>query len=87
MNETLEILQQELQRPPSRRRKKVKRLVTSKLISEIESEIIKINYYLTTKIIQNRGNNLYQPNTGDEDQPLRERAKYLIDLVEKLKKI
>ena len=87
MNETLEILQQELQRPPSRRRKKVKRLVTSKLISEIESEIIKINYYLTTKIIQNRGNNLYQPNTGDEDQPLRERAKYLIDLVKKLKKI
>lgn len=87
MNETLEILQQELQRPPSRRRKKVKRLVTSKLISEIESEIIKINYYLTTKIIQNRGNNLYQPNTDDEDQPLRERAKYLIDLVEKLKKI
>lgn len=87
MNETLEILQQELQRPPSRRRKKVKRLVTSKLISEIESEIIKINYYLTTKIIQNRGNNLYQPNTSDEDQPLRERAKYLIDLVKKLKKI
>ena len=85
MNETLEILQQELQRPPSRRRKKVKRLVTSKLISEIESEIIKINYYLTTKCINNRGS--YRPNTSDEDQPLRERAKYLIDLVEKLKKI
>jgi len=87
MNETLEILNQELQRPPSRRRKKVKRLVTSELISEIQSEIIKINSYLTAKIIQNRGNNLYQPNTGDEDQPLRDRAKYLIDLVEKLKKI
>lgn len=85
MNEKLEILQQELQRPPSRRRKKVKRLVTSELITEIQSEIIKINSYLTSKCINNRGN--YKPHTGDEDQPLRERAKYLIDLVEKLKKI
>ena len=78
MNETLEILQQELKRPPSRRRKKVKRLVTSELISEIQSEIVKINHYLTSKCINNRGN---------YNQPLRERAKYLIDLVEKLKKI
>ena len=85
MNETLEILQQELQRSPSRRRKKIKRLVTSELISEIQSEIIKINSYLTEKCIKNRGN--YKPNTGDEDQPLRDRAKDLIDLVEKLKKI
>lgn len=87
MNEILETLEQELKRPPSRRRKKVKRLVTSKLISDIQSEIIQINGYLTSKIIKNRGNNAYQPNTGDEDQPLRDRSKYLIDLVEKLKKI
>lgn len=85
MNEKIEILEQELQRPPSRRRKKVKRLVTSKLISEIQSEIVKINYYLTSKCINNRGN--YKPHTGDKDQPLRDRAKYLIDLVEKLKSI
>ena len=86
MNETLEILEQELKRSPSKRRKKVKKLVNSKLISDIESEIIKINSYLVEKCINNRAGG-YQPHTGDEDQPLRVRVKYLMDLVTKLKNI
>ena len=53
MNE-LELISEELKRPRSRRRKKIIRLITPKLISDIESEIIKIELYLTTKVISNR---------------------------------
>ena len=35
------------------------------------SRIIEIESYLTTKVIDNRGKG-YQPNTEDEDQPLRD---------------
>ena len=83
MNE-LELISEELKRPRSRRRKKITRLITPKLISDIESEIIKIEIYLTTKVISNRGGG-YRPNDADEDQPLRVRVKYLRDFVSKLK--
>lgn len=84
--ETLTLIEQEFKRPKSRRRKKVKKLVTTELITKIESEIGRINLYLTKKIIEYRGNRLYQPNTGDEDQPQRQRVEYLLTLVDKLKK-
>lgn len=83
MNE-LDLISEELKRPRSRRRKKVTRLITPQLISDIESEIIKIEGYLTGKVISNRANG-YRPSDGDEDQPLRVRVKYLRDLVSKLK--
>lgn len=83
MNE-LELIAEELKRPKSRRRKKVTKLITPDLISNIESEIIKIEYYLTTKVILNRGNG-YRPSDGDEDQHLRVRVKYLRDLVNRLR--
>jgi len=82
MNE-LDLVSEELKRPKSRRRKKVTKIITPNFIREIESEIIKINLYLTSKCI---GSNNYKPHTGDEDQPLRERAKYLIDLCVELRK-
>lgn len=85
MRETIEKLSQELEKYPSRRSKKVLRLVTPDLISKIESEIIKINSYLTNRCIMERST--YHPETGDEDQPLRDRVKYLIDLVSKLKSL
>jgi len=84
MNE-LELISEELKRPKSRRRKGVTRLITPKLISDIESEIIKIEYYLTTKIIENRQNPDYRPSSGDDDQPLRERVAYLRVLISKLR--
>ena len=82
MNE-LDLVSEELKRPKSCRRKKVTKIITPNFIREIESEIIKINLYLTSKCI---GSNNYKPHTGDEDQPLRERAKYLIDLCVELRK-
>ena len=82
MNE-LDLVSEELKRPKSRRRKKVTKIITPNFIREIESEIIKINLYLTSKCI---GSNNYKPHTGDEDQPLRERSKYLIDLCVELRK-
>jgi hypothetical protein len=85
MNETIELLDQELKRYPSKRRKKVLKLATPKLISQIESEIIKINSYLIGRIINERGT--YRPETGDKDQPLRDKANYLMDLVKRLKSI
>jgi len=85
MNETIELLNQELKRYPSRRRKKILKLATPKLISQIESEILRINGYLVSRIINERGT--YKPETGDEDQPLRNKATYLMDLVKRLKSI
>lgn len=82
MNETIELLSKELERYPSRRRKKILKLATPKLISQIESEILKINGYLVGRIINERGT--YHPQTGDEDQPLRDKATYLMDLVKRL---
>jgi hypothetical protein len=79
----IDLVFEELKRPKSRRRKKVTNLITTQFIREIESEIVKINLYLTTKCI---GSNNYRPHTGDEDHPLRERAKYLIDLCANLRK-
>ena len=38
---------------------------------KILSKICRIEYYLTSKIIDNRGTN-YRPYLGDEDQPLRD---------------
>lgn len=38
---------------------------------EIISRICKIELYLTTKIMNNRGTG-YKPIVGDEDQPLRD---------------
>lgn len=84
MNE-LELISEELKRPKSRRRKRVTNLITPKLISDIESEIIRIEYYLTTKIISNRHKSGYGPSTGDEDQPLRDKVMYLRTLVNKLR--
>jgi len=81
MNE-IELVVEELKRSKSRRRKKITSLITPQFIRNIESEIIKINLYLTTKSI---GNSNYKPNTGDEDQPLRERVKYLLELINKLR--
>jgi hypothetical protein len=83
MNE-LDLISEELKKPKSRRRKKVTKLITPSLISDIESEIIKIELYLTKKIVSNRDGS-YKPNDADEDQPLRIRVKYLRDLVNKLK--
>ena len=83
MNE-LELIAEELKRPKSRRRKKVTKLITPDLISKIESEIIKIETHLTTKVILGRADG-YRPSDGDEDQPLRIRVKYLRDLVNKLR--
>jgi hypothetical protein len=80
----IELISEELKRPKSRRRKKILKIVDRKFIQEIESEIIKINYYLTTKSISNK---TYKPHTGDDDQPLRERVTYLIDFRSKLKRI
>lgn len=84
MNE-LELISEELKRPKSRRRKRVTKLITPKLISDIESEIIKIEFYLITKIINNRHKPGYGPSTGDEDQPLREKVVYLRDLIKKIR--
>ncbi len=84
MNE-LQLISEELKRPRSRRRKKITRLITPQLISDIESEIIKIELYLTTKIIKNRGNVNYQPSTGDSDQPKRDKLIYLRGLISKLR--
>lgn len=80
----LELVSQELQRPKSRRRKKILKLITPKLISDIESEIISLEYYLIKKIIDLRTSG-YQPNTGDEDQPKRDRVIYLREILKKLK--
>jgi hypothetical protein len=79
MQEVLEKVAEEIKRPKSRRRKKVVRLITPELISDIESEIIKIDYYLTGKCIQLRGKG-YRPNDADEDQPKRLRLEYLREL-------
>ena len=38
---------------------------------KILSKICRIEYYLTSKVIDNRGTN-YRPYLGDEDQPLRD---------------
>ena len=84
MNE-LQLISEELKRPKSRRRKKITRLITPQLISDIESEIIKIELYLTTKVIENRGNPKYQPCTGVMDQPKREKLVYLRGLIKKLR--
>jgi len=51
---------------------------------EITSKILKIQLYLTTKIINNRGTNNYRPTTGDEDQPLRDE---LVDLRKQLEEL
>lgn len=83
MNE-LDLISEELKRPKSRRRKKVIRLITPELISDIESEIIEIESYLTCRVISNRANG-YRPSDGDEDQPLRIRVKYLRELANKLR--
>lgn len=85
MNEKVTLIDQELERYPSRRRKKIMRLATPDLIREIESEILRINGYLVGRVINERGS--YRPNTGDEDQPLRERAEYLLNFVNKLKNL
>ena len=80
----IELISEELKRPKSRRRKKILKIVDRKFIQEIESEIIKINYYLTTKSISDK---TYKQHTGEDDQPLRERGTYLIDFRSKLKRI
>jgi len=49
MTEVIELLDQELKRYPSRRRKKILKLATPKLISTIESEIIRINLWANYK--------------------------------------
>ena len=41
---------------------------------EKESRVIEITKYLSEMISKNRGNNNYQPHTGDQDQVLREEA-------------
>lgn len=82
MNE-IDLISEELKRPKSRRRKKVIKLITPDFIRNIESEIIKIELYLTSKVISNRGND-YRPCMGDEDQPKRDRVDYLRDIVKKL---
>lgn len=51
---------------------------------EIISKILKIQLYLTTKIINNRGTNTYKPTIGDEDQPLRDE---LVDLNKQLEEL
>ena len=51
-------------------------------LEEIQSRIIEINIHLTNKIYINRINGVkYQPNTGDEDQPLREELKVLYKIL------
>lgn len=51
-------------------------------VQGIESRIIEINQYLTNKIYINRINGVkYQPDTGDEDQPLREELKVLYKIL------
>jgi hypothetical protein len=85
METILEQLTHEFKRPPSRRRKKVIKQITPKLISDIESEIIKIDFYLTCKVIQAGKSGIkYQPSDNDEDQGKRERLKYLRELRLKL---
>ena len=44
-------------------------------IKQIESEIIKIDSYLTSKFILNM--NTYRPHTEDEDQHLRKKLEIL----------
>lgn len=86
MQDQLDLISEELKRPKSRRRKKIIRLITPDLISSIESEIIKIEYYLTSKIISSYRNGCgYRPCTGDIDQEKRDRVKYLRNLISKLK--
>lgn len=80
----VELISEELKRPKSRRRKKILKIVDKKFISDIESEIIKINLYLTIKSI---GDKTYRPHTGDEDQPLRERATYLINFRKTIRQV
>jgi len=85
METIFEQLTKEFKRPPSRRRKKVIKQITPKLISDIESEIIKIDYYLTAKVIQSSKDGIiYQPSVNDEDHDKRERVKYLRELRLKL---
>ena len=68
----------EFKRPPSRRRKKIIKKITPELISDIESEIIKLDYYLISKVIRNSKLGIYyRPSMDDEDQPKRERVSYL----------
>lgn len=43
---------------------------------DIISKILELEYYLTDKIIKNRGKN-YKPYIGDEDQPKRDELKIL----------
>lgn len=88
MQEIIQKIEEEIKRPKSRRRKKVVKLITPNLISDIESEIIKIDYYLTSKCISSSKSGIvYRPNTSDEDQPLRIRLAYLRDLRLKLLKL
>jgi hypothetical protein len=82
MNE-LELIQTELQRPKSKRRKGVMKLVTPDLVKQIESEIIKIEFYLTEKSFKLRTTN-WRPVTGDEDSPLRQRVEHLRYILKKL---
>ena len=80
--ELIDQLLTEFEKPKSKRSKKVVNKATSDIIKEIESEIIRLNYYLTTKVISDP---TYRPCVGDVDHHKRERCRKLIELVKKIK--
>ena len=53
-------------------------------VKELESQILKIELYLITKVISGRKEG-YRPCEGDEDQPLRDKIKKLRKKMLKLK--
>lgn len=80
----IELIASELKRPPSRRRKKILKIVNWNYLLSLESEIIKINYYLAVRIISDKS---YRPHDEDEDQPLREKVQYLMKFRDDMKKL